>query len=164
MARRAPSERRGVSDRAIREGAALRAWREKRGLGLHRIAVELGVVIDTVSCWELGKRAISDRHRRRLREMGAPIAPPARVVAPLDREQRIVREARKSVLGYRWNADNSDKPFRLRAVSREVDRLRAEAGLAPLVVNEPPPGWTREEDEREEWTALSQHLALRKVS
>lgn len=151
-----------MSDRAAREGAALRAWREQRGLGLHHVAAELGVVIDTVSCWELGKRAIADRYRRRLREMGAPVTPPLLVPAPLDREQRLVREARKSVLGYRWNADNSDEPFRLRAVARAYDRLRAEAGLAPLVANEPPPGWTPEADRAEEWIALSQHLALRK--
>jgi hypothetical protein len=47
------------------------------------------------------------------------------------------------------------------AIGTEHEVAAYEEMRRRLRVNEPPPGWTVEEDRREEWTALGEHLALR---
>jgi hypothetical protein len=73
-------------------------------------------------------------------------------------ETRLIEAARRRAVGA------IDRHDRARRVTREYDRLRATCGLPVLVVNEPPPGWSVEEDRREELLAIGEHLALRKVS
>jgi hypothetical protein len=58
-------------------------------------------------------------------------------------EERALYEAYRATIGTEHEA----------AAYEEMRRM--------LGVNEPPPGWTAEEDRREEWTALGEHLALR---
>jgi hypothetical protein len=89
--------------------------------------------------------------RRRLRKERARFA-------FIGLETRLLEVARRRAVGA------IDLHDRARRVSREYTRLRGEHGLPALVANQPPPGWSVEEDRREELLAEGEHLALRKVS
>jgi hypothetical protein len=89
--------------------------------------------------------------RRRLRQERARFA-------FIGLETRLLEAARRRAVGA------IDRHDRARRVTREYDRLRAARGLPVLVVNQPPLGWTVEEDRREELLAIGEHIALRKVS
>lgn len=96
------------------------------------------------------RRAEAERrryHARRLRALNDRIA----------LEIRLLDKAR-------YACKHKAPDGRARFVSLEYDRLRARVGLPALVPNQPPPGWSVEADRREELLAISEHVALRRVS
>lgn len=71
--------------------------------------------------------------------------------------------AKKLVMGAYWNCHPASSG-QARRISVEFDKLLREAGHAVGNLNEPPPGWTVEDDIREELLALGEITSLRKVS
>jgi hypothetical protein len=102
-------------------------------------------------------RADADRAARATRAWQRRVAIRRRF-AFIGLETRLIEAARRRAVGA------IDRHDRARRVTREYDRLRAARGLPALVTNQPPPGWSLEEDRREEMLAIDEHLALRKVS
>ena len=96
----------------------------------------------------------------------APATPPAASrrpapgrragLAPLD---ALYAQARREVIGRLPLTE-----ARARAVSTRYEQLLRAAGMLRAGTNEPPPGWSVEEDRREEWAAISEHVAMRRIS
>lgn len=77
---------------------------------------------------------------------------------PLD---RLWKAAKDQAIGVKDSVSGDD--CRARKVSRVFEAKLRDAGLVVANVNEPPPGWTVEEDIREELLAESELVAMRKV-
>ena len=65
-------------------------------------------------------------------------------------------QAKRAVLGTVEIRAGGDGQADLRRTSRRYEELLRQRGVLSTAVNEPPPGWTPEEDRREEWIALGE--------
>lgn len=110
--------------------------------------------LDEHRAWMQRKRA--ERRAQKLAPGPSDLAVPPLVALYLD--------ARKLVMGGLWQCSIATTPHLQRRVSATYQRMLRARGVKVPGINEPPPGWSIEEDIREEHIALGEHIALRRLS